>query len=99
MSDKIILTSSDELKAVVRSAMREALESFMEKNPEPKEQEFVWGLAGICKLFGVTRATALIYKKSFLAPACEQEGHRIRVNVALARELFAKRKTLKDVLK
>lgn len=99
MSEKIILTSSEELKAVVRSAVKEALESFRKNDPEPKEPEFVWGLAGICKLFGVTRATALIYKKTFLAPACEQEGKRIKVNVALARELFAKRKTLKDVLK
>lgn len=56
----------------------------------PADVEFVYGLDGICSLFGVCKDTAMKYKKSFLAPAVMQKGRKIVVDKAKALELFAK---------
>lgn len=48
----------------------------------------VYGLDGIMQVFNVSRTTACIYRKTFLAPACASKGKTIIVDVAKALSLF-----------
>lgn len=64
-----------------------------EKSPEAtsaryEEGQYVFGLDGICKLFGVGKCTAIRYKETFLKPAISQRGRKIMVNREKAMELF-----------
>ncbi len=65
---------------------------------KPKEEEkphtYVYGLDGICKLFGVCRTTAQTYKDTFLKDAIQQHGRKIVVDVELARDLFKLRRII-----
>ena len=56
-------------------------------NPEP-EIRFVYGLKGIQELFGCSHLTAQRYKDGILKAAIQQDGRKIVVDVAKARELF-----------
>ena len=48
----------------------------------------VFGLAGICQIFGVGMSTAQIYKKTWLRPAITQNGRKIIIDTAEALKLF-----------
>lgn len=54
---------------------------------------FVYGLKGIRDLFGVSTSTAQEYKNTWLAPAVQQRGKKIIVNVSQALKLFNGEKT------
>lgn len=74
------------------------LVEILEKNrpPEPTSpshstdftQGFVYGIAGIRKLFNVSHVTACAYKSGFLKPAVKQRGRQIITDVKLAIQLF-----------
>lgn len=51
---------------------------------------YVYGLQGICDLFGVCKTTAMLYKNTFLAPAVSQRGRTIVVDADKALQLFAR---------
>lgn len=53
-------------------------------------KEYVYGLKGIRDIFKVSHATAQKYKDTFLKDAISQQGRKIIMDVAKARELFAK---------
>jgi hypothetical protein len=52
------------------------------------EKRYLFGLAGICRRFGVSHATAQRLKDGILAPAVRQCGRKIIVDEALAVQLF-----------
>lgn len=54
------------------------------------EGKYVFGLKGICDLFGVAKCTAIRYKETFLKPAVIQRGRKIMVDREKAMELFKK---------
>lgn len=56
-----------------------------------REPTYVYGIAGICQLFHVSRSTAQLLKDTTLKPAVIQNGRTIVVNVEKARQLFAQK--------
>ena len=52
---------------------------------------YIYGLAGIREMFGVSHATAQKLKDTVLAPAVKQYGRKIVVDARMAMELFANR--------
>lgn len=90
-TDKIVVFTTDELREFTSNIVRETIEAI--KNdaadilPE-KKTEYRYGLRGIREMFGVCHTTAQIWKDTFLKPAVEQRGRKIRINVALAEKLF-----------
>ncbi len=54
------------------------------------ERRYVYGLAGIRRLFNVSHVTAKKYKDTIIADACFQQGRKIVVDVDKAMELFQK---------
>lgn len=76
-----------ELKEVIASAMpRQEIERKPDTTPN-----YIYGLAGIKELFGVSHATAQKLKNTVLAPAVKQYGRKIVVDAKMAMELFANR--------
>lgn len=63
-------------------------ESLNAPQPEETRDRFVYGLDGICRLFNVSKKTAIEYKRTWLKPACDQVGRTIVVNADLAMVLF-----------
>jgi hypothetical protein len=51
-------------------------------------KRYVYGLTGICQLFGVSHPTAQKYKDGILSDAVSQRGRIIVTDVDLAMELF-----------
>lgn len=60
---------------------------------DSKPIHYVYGLAGIQNLFGVSHVTAQKYKNTFLRPAVSQNGRKLVINADLAMQLFAEYKT------
>ena len=56
------------------------------------EKKYVYGLKGICDLFGVAHSTAQKYKDGILRDACYQSGRKIVVDVEKAMYLFNQQK-------
>lgn len=84
--DRIVATMTvGELKEVMGMVLKEHLKI---KPPH----HFKYGLKAIQELFGVSHATAQMYKNTFLAPAVRQHNRTIIVDVELARELFKENK-------
>ena len=54
------------------------------------ERKYVYGLAGIRRLFNVSHVTAQKYKDTIIADACFQQGRKIVVDFDKAMELFQK---------
>ncbi len=65
----------------------EAQESIVEIKPKP-DKRYVYGLAGIRKLFNVSHATAQRYKDTIIKDAVMQQGRKIVVDADKALELF-----------
>lgn len=97
MEQKIIVVAEDELRDIVSEAVSKACRDILsyatapvagaENEEEP--ERFVYGIAGISRLFNVSKVTAQRYKASFLAPAVMQRGNKIITDVRKARLLFA----------
>ena len=77
-----------QFKEIIISAMpRQEVETKLDASPN-----YIYGLAGIRELFGVSHATAQKLKNTVLAPAVKQYGRKIIVDTRMAVELFNKRK-------
>lgn len=77
-----------QFKEIIISAMpRQEVETKLDASPN-----YIYGLAGIRELFGVSHATAQKLKNTILAPAVKQCGRKIIVDTRMAVELFNKRK-------
>ena len=84
------LVSDAQLHRFAADIVRQTIDAVgAEKEQQP---EYRYGIRAICDLFGVSTVTAHIYKNTFLAPAIEQRGRKIRVDVNLAQKLFAQHK-------
>lgn len=84
--DRIVATMTvGELKEVLGKVLKE------HHKIEPPHH-YKYGLKAIEELFGVSHATAQMYKNTFLAPAVKQHNRTIIVDVELARELFRGKK-------
>ena len=59
--------------------------------PKAEKREYVFGLRGIMTLFGISHTSAQAWKNTWLAPACEQTGRNIQVDVEKARALYRER--------
>lgn len=95
MQNKETLISNDTPVAMLTvGQLREALgiqsvdtESVMSAE-KGKPKQYVYGLAGIRKLFNVSHPTAQKYKDGILRDAVSQRGRVIVVDVEKAMELF-----------
>lgn len=67
-------------------------ETQKEEVREESPKKYVYGLAGIRKLFNISHATAQRYKDTIIADACFQQGRKIIVDVDKALKLFSKKK-------
>lgn len=88
----VVLTDQqiEELVANVVNRTIEAINAPMQGLQQCEQQrEYRYGLRGICELFDISPATAMRYKSTFLKPAIEQRGRKIRIDVALANQLFS----------
>ena len=52
------------------------------------DKEYVHGISGIARLFGVSTVTAQHYKNTFLRPIVKQNGRKIILDKDRAMELF-----------
>lgn len=89
--DELIITSRTPLAALTvgqfLSLMREGLQ---DEAQQRADTEYVYGIVGIARLLGVSRATAQRYKDTFLKPAILQCGRKIVANKSEVLDLFAK---------
>lgn len=75
-----------QLKEVMRIGEQdEVLQSNVETN---NDKRYIYGLAGIRRLFNVSHATAQRYKDTIIKDAVMQQGRKIIVDVEKAIELF-----------
>ena len=82
-----------QFKEVIASAMpREEIDRKPETTPN-----YIYGLAGIRELFGVSHATAQKLKNTVLAPAVKQCGRKIVIDARMAIELFSNNKKYRAV--
>lgn len=86
----IVMLTIGQLKEVLREILSSATTPLTnnEQTERYNSDEYVFGLRGICDLFGVFLVTAQKYKNTWLAPAVKQRGHKIIVNRKMALELF-----------
>ena len=80
------LTVAD-LKTLIRD-----LETHQPIQTKTSSDNYVYGIRGIEKLFGVSHRTAQYYKDHVIRDAVMQNGRKIVVNVDRALELFNERK-------
>lgn len=90
-AERIVMITAGQLQEFATNIVRETIAA-MQSNPamiaaEP-EPEYRYGLRAIREMFGVCHTTAQRYKDTFLKPAIDQRGRKIRVNVALAQQLY-----------
>lgn len=91
--EQIVMISAEQLQKFASDVVRETIAA-IQANPEtvatiePKT-EYRYGMRAIRELFGVCHSTAQRYKDTFLRPAVDQRGRKIRVNVALAQQLYS----------
>lgn len=96
-----IVTDATPVAMLTVGQLREALRGStkpQQQEPTPTEQpskRFVFGIAGIKALFGVSHTTACEYKKTFLKDAISQRGRTIVTDVDLAYKLFNEHKESK----
>lgn len=90
-TEQIVMITADQLQEFATNIVRETLES-IRTNPVPgtvaPTPEYRYGMRAIRELFGVCHTTAQRYKDTFLKPAIDQRGRKIRVDVALAQRLY-----------
>lgn len=95
-TEQIVMITADQLQEFAASVARETIAA-IKSNPrvitEP-EPEYRYGLRAIREMFGVCHTTAQRYKDTFLAPAIDQRGRKIRVNVALAQQLYSENQNI-----
>lgn len=60
--------------------------------PQQDAKEYIYGLRGIEREFGVSHKTAQAWKNTWLAPAIEQTGKVILCDKEMAHKLFKQRK-------
>ncbi|HOV35532.1 MAG TPA: DUF3853 family protein [Dysgonamonadaceae bacterium] len=74
--------------------LREALKMTDEVriSDDEKPKHYVYGIAGIRQLFGVSHVTAIRYKNTIIKDAVSQQGRIIVTDVDKAMELFKKAK-------
>ena len=81
--------SGREFAALMRSTL---MEMETDKEEEPRTRRFVFGLDGICDLFGCSKSTAERIKKSgIIDAAITQVKRKIVVDAELALQLFGNR--------
>lgn len=86
--ENLIVLRESELRKIIREEMGgKEVKTTQEENPK----KYVYGLAGIRKLFNISHATAQRYKDTILADAVSQQGRIIIVDVEKAMELFQKK--------
>lgn len=70
--------------------LRAALAEKEKPEDREEEKEYLYGIAGIRKLFNVSHVTAQRYKDGILREACHQVGRKIIIDKKKALELFEK---------
>ncbi|MGM9873194.1 MAG: DUF3853 family protein [Muribaculaceae bacterium] len=90
-TEKIVMITVGQLKEFASSIVRETIDA-IQAAPAPiapkPTTEYRYGLRAISDMFDVCHVTAQRYKDTFLKPAIEQRGRKIRVDVALAQKLY-----------
>lgn len=72
--------------------MPQQIKDLLQEQPKAEATPtYIYGLAGIREMFGVSHATAQKLKDTILAPAVKQCGRKIVVDARMAMELFANR--------
>lgn len=82
-------SSETKISDLIKSARTmEAGEVRKDAGETDPSKRYVYGLKGICDLFGVAHSTAQKYKDGILKDACYQSGRKIVVDVEKALVLF-----------
>lgn len=89
-TDKIVVITAGQLHEFATNIVKETIEAIKAAPEQIAESptEYRYGLRAIRDMFGVCHATAQQYKNTFLRPAIEQRGRKIRINVPLAQKLY-----------
>ena len=94
-TQQIVMITAEQLQEFASNIVRKTIDAIkatpgkIATEPEP---EYRYGLRAIREMFGVCHSTAQQYKDTFLKPAIDQRGRKIRINVALAQKLFDENK-------
>jgi len=102
---QLVTAFMDGFKTMVSDIVLEVLNTQSQTNPDQKKgsevtstpttgKNYVYGLKGIMRLFGVSNVTAQRYKNGIIAPAVYQHGKKIVVDADMALELFNNHKNL-----
>lgn len=86
----IAMLTVGQLREVLKSEENPSVQ-IMQSNPDRK---YVYGLAGVRKLFNCSHATAYKYKESIIRDAVRQVGRKIIVDADKAMELFNESKKI-----
>lgn len=92
--NQVVVLTGAQLREFAAVIVRETIETMQSEsaNMTTAEPRFVYGLRGIRELFNVSHSTAQEYKNTFLQPAVEQRGRKIKINADLAEQLFDEHK-------
>lgn len=85
---RLIDLTVGELKALLGSVIGGVIGGVDSEGVRPKEEEYVYGLDGICKLFGCSKTVAMRLKNDVIKKAVFQDGRRILTDPVLARQLY-----------
>lgn len=95
---EIVVTTKEQIKEVFMEALRDFFSQSQPTTKQSEERRYVYGLRGIRELFNISHKTAQAWKDGFLAPAVNQRGRIIRVDVDMAEQLFNARNQFKTQL-
>jgi hypothetical protein len=86
----LMMLTVSQFQTLVASCFAEKPESKVQVQPPVKR--YVYGLKGICDLFGCAHSTAQHLKDNVITKAVSQNGRKIMVDVDLALQLFQENK-------
>ena len=90
----LMMLTVSQFQTLVASCFAEKPESKVQVQPPVKR--YVYGLKGICDLFGCAHSTAQHLKNKVITEAVSQYGRKIVVDVDLALKLFQDYKAPKN---
>lgn len=82
---RLIDLTVGELKTILGKLVADAIS---EHEGVDNSQEYVYGLRGICELFGCSKNTAIRLKEEVIKKAVYQDGRRILTDPVMAKKLF-----------
>lgn len=89
----IAMLTVGQLKEILANSSKSPKTEVAQEEESATEKNYVYGIAGIQKLFSVSHVTAQRYKETIIADAVNQRGRKIVTDADLAMKLFNESQT------